>query len=146
MKAYKIDLSGFTGKIREVVSEAIAEHGAFLGYQKPNYTHHSLDMIALGGDGIAWGWKEKTYDALTNHISITADAFLSLATAKDDPVFKPFDKVLTRDTEDSEWACDMFSHMSDDTRYPYQTITGVYKYCIPYEGNEALLGTTDSPK
>lgn len=144
MKAYKIDLSGFTGKVREVVSEAVQRKAFELGYEWNSRKPILCDKpwLYFGEDGdITWD----DHDVLKEK-RITADAFLALTTAKDEPVFKPFDRVLTRDTEDSEWACDMFSHMSDDTRYPYQTITGVYKYCIPYEGNEALLGTTDSPK
>lgn len=56
--------------------------------------------------------------------------------------FKPFDKVLVRDMEDNVWRAAIFSHI-DKTRsgFPYVTINAHYKYCIPYEGNESLLGT-----
>ena len=33
MKEYKIDLSGYEGKVREVVSEAIQRHAFKLGYE-----------------------------------------------------------------------------------------------------------------
>ena len=52
--------------------------------------------------------------------------------------FKPFDKVLCRDRNDQNWACDLYSHKEDDL---YMTIGCYYKQCIPYEGNESLLGT-----
>lgn len=55
--------------------------------------------------------------------------------------FKPFEKVLVRDTYDDMWRASFFSHIKeDDGRYVTTCFT--WKYCIPYEGNESLLGTT----
>lgn len=56
--------------------------------------------------------------------------------------FKPFDKVLVKDhDEDSEWRCDLFSRKNEDGLYI--CVGSIYEQCIPYEGNEHLLGTTD---
>lgn len=61
--------------------------------------------------------------------------------------FKPFDKVLVRCNEDSVWRCELFSHYNTfNKQYPYVCLSGIYKYCIPYEGNQHLLGTTNNPK
>lgn len=59
--------------------------------------------------------------------------------------FKPFDKVLVRDNIEQEWSASMFSYYdpSEGKNFPYMCLTGCYHYCIPYEGNEHLLGTTD---
>lgn len=60
--------------------------------------------------------------------------------------FKPFDKVLVRDNEDSEWYANYFSHYHEyDQDYPsYVCIDACYRYCIPYNEHTAhLLGTTD---
>jgi len=61
--------------------------------------------------------------------------------------FKPFDKVLVRDEDDGKWMAAFYSHyMYEEKDYPYQfaTIgTDIYRQCIPFEGNEHLLGTTD---
>lgn len=57
--------------------------------------------------------------------------------------FRPFDKVLVRDTDEQTWCANYFSHCKKDSVYPYACINGLYRYCIPYEGNEHLLGTTD---
>lgn len=54
--------------------------------------------------------------------------------------FKPFDKVLVRNVEHVEWRISLFSSYSNET-YKYKCINGNYKYCIPYEGNEHLVGT-----
>lgn len=61
--------------------------------------------------------------------------------------FKPFDKVLVRCNEDSVWRCELFSHYNTfNKQCPYVCLSSVYKYCIPYEGNQHLLGTTNKPK
>ena len=60
--------------------------------------------------------------------------------------FKPFDKVLVRDDINDKWSINLFSYYDEEDRnFPYVCISGHYEHCIPYEGNEYLLGTTDSP-
>lgn len=62
--------------------------------------------------------------------------------------FKPFDKVLVRDDIDEKWILSIFGCYEDevDKDFPYVCINGRYCYCIPYEGNEHLLGTPSTPK
>lgn len=56
----------------------------------------------------------------------------------------PFDKVLARDTHDSEWGCDFFCSIDIIKDYKYNCLTSYYKYCIPYnEETRHLVGTTD---
>lgn len=55
--------------------------------------------------------------------------------------FKPFEKVLVRDSIDDVWRASFFSHIKEnDGRYVTTCVT--WKFCIPYIGNESLLGTT----
>ena len=54
--------------------------------------------------------------------------------------FKPFEKVLVRDSKASEWRANLFSHKNING--PYYCVYASWNYCIPYEGNEYLLGTT----
>ena len=57
--------------------------------------------------------------------------------------FKPFDKVLIRDCSGEIWRPSFFARYLTYGRDPYQVIGGErVKLCIPYEGNESLLGTT----
>ena len=57
---------------------------------------------------------------------------------------KPFDKVLVRDTDNMAWFASLFSHIEGVQTYKYTVINGIgYAQCIPYEGNEHLLGTTN---
>lgn len=61
--------------------------------------------------------------------------------------FKPFDKVLVRDSDNSKWYCDFFMKINHDAPSKFNCLVcGDWKQCIPYEGNEHLLGTTIKPK
>lgn len=63
--------------------------------------------------------------------------------AKKEYQFKPFEKVLARDSKDSLWHIDLYEGMLEDgNEYYYSCMASNWVYCIPYEGNEHLLGTT----
>lgn len=53
---------------------------------------------------------------------------------------KPFDKVLVRDDEDHAWQVSLFGY-KDATNYRCNNGCS-WNQCIPYFGNENLLGTT----
>lgn len=55
---------------------------------------------------------------------------------------KSLDMVLVKDYKDSEWYLDTFESMEPNCIYPYKCMMNLWKYCIPYKGNEHLLGTT----
>lgn len=61
---------------------------------------------------------------------------------------KLFDKVLARDNDSQTWILGEF-HCTREGKYPYVVENYVcvdwYAQCIPYEGNEPLLGTNLSP-
>ena len=77
---------------------------------------------------------------------VIADYILSLEPEPECP-FKPFDKVLMREDNEFEWRPKLFSRVIMDEEYSYCSIDCFrFKYCIPYEGNEHLAFTTDSPK
>jgi hypothetical protein len=61
---------------------------------------------------------------------------------------KPFEsRVLVRDRNNDEWRGQFFSHYNNCSDRPYICVgnegLAEYKQCIPYEGNEHLLGTTN---
>ena len=64
---------------------------------------------------------------------------------KKEPQFKPFEKVLVRDSELEEWRCTFYSHFSSKDIYHHITVGSMYAMCIPFEGNEHLVGTTKNP-
>lgn len=55
---------------------------------------------------------------------------------------RPFDRVLVRNRNTHHWEADLFGFKSDGANILYQCVGGFWKICIPYEGNEHLLGTT----
>jgi len=58
--------------------------------------------------------------------------------------FKPKQWVLVRDDDEWEWVLTRFSHLSNGSASLFVCINGAsFQQCIPYEGNEHLLGTTD---
>jgi hypothetical protein len=91
------------------------------------------DVAQFTKDGIKW--------------SDTVHLVIELPEEAQKHEFKPFDKVLVHN-EGGEWCCAFFSHMDYSLVTP-SVITAdgyAYKYCIPYEGHEYLVGTTDKPK
>lgn len=58
--------------------------------------------------------------------------------------FKPFDRVLARNSDDEFWFSEHFGHIDSDGSF----ICGGRKcsQCIPYEGNEHLLRTKNKPE
>lgn len=55
------------------------------------------------------------------------------------PHFKTYDKVLVRNRKQS-WKIDFFSHYVQFGIYNFRTLCGYYEYCIPFDGNEHLVG------
>lgn len=53
---------------------------------------------------------------------------------------KPFDKVLVRDSKSDNWRANLFGYIGKDGYY--RCVYADWVYCIPYIGNESLLGTT----
>lgn len=52
---------------------------------------------------------------------------------------KPFDKVLVRDSKLDRWRANLFGYISKDGYYC--CVYANWVYCIPYKGNEHMLGT-----
>lgn len=67
---------------------------------------------------------------------------------KEEHVFKPFDKVIVRDSEEDKWRISFFSHYDSDENYPFVCIgDSWFACCLPYNEEMAkLVGTTDDPK
>ena len=57
--------------------------------------------------------------------------------------FKPFDRVLVRDADDDTWRIQFYSHPYGEL---HACLNGVHVQCIPFAGNERLLGTTSGPE
>lgn len=59
---------------------------------------------------------------------------------------QPFDKVLTRDWDDSVWRCNIYEYFDKNHDYPFMTIRGSFKQTIPYNNEtKYLVGTREMP-
>ena len=71
---------------------------------------------------------------------------LLLEVPDDTPQFQPYDRVLVRDIPREEWQCALYSHYDREVGEHMCADGHFHEHCIPYEGNEHLVGTTDEPK
>ena len=63
-----------------------------------------------------------------------------------EPRFKPFDKVLVRNDDHEVWSARLYDMWFAGPGLYGTQDNKEWSQCIPYEGNENLLGTTDKPK
>ena len=83
---------------------------------------------ALAKEGKRWNSEKKCIEELPRKTS----------------VFKPFDKVLVRNGYIDTWGADIFLEYSN-LEFQFRCFRCVWRQCIPYEGNESLLGTSNKP-
>ena len=86
------------------------------------------------------GEKQKLFDALAKEGKAWDAEKKLIVDLKPKVELKPFDKVLVRDNKSDYWRASLFSHI--DKNGNHYCIWANWHYCIPYEGNEHLLGTT----
>lgn len=78
---------------------------------------------ALAKEGKAWDSEEKQVVDLKPKVEL-----------------KPFDRVLVRDSKSDNWRANLFGYIGKDGYC--HCVYANWAYCIPYEGNELLLGTS----
>lgn len=139
----------FKGKIREAISEAVQRQAFKLGYEwdfgKEVFYQKSPYLFFSEGGRITH-LRNEDVPFFEGHsgTDISAEVFLDFN--PDEPDFKPFDKVLVRDFDEEEWKIDFFEEKNKDKPYAYQCIKSHWHQCVPFEGNEHLLGTTGEPE
>ena len=88
---------------------------------------------ALKGKGYIWNQETKKVEKIVK--------------PKQTHEFNPFDKVLVRDFVEDNWDINLFQEIvGEDIDYQFVCLSGCFNFCVPYEGNEELLGTSNSPK
>ena len=85
----------------------------------------------------------KSSDKFGHHIPFANEINYELVPNKFDiKTLVPFEsRVLVRDDESQFWRTSLWGCFIK-TGFMYDTVRGIYKQCIPYEGNEHLLGET----
>lgn len=67
-----------------------------------------------------------------------------------DVTFQPFQKVLVKDIESindcfTVWSIDFYSYF-DMESHKHRCLGGLWDHCVPYEGNEHLLGAKEETR
>lgn len=88
--------------------------------------------------------KQQLFDALAKEGKTWDAEKKQIVDLKPKVELKPFDKVLVRDYDYSVWKVSLFGYKSPNNNYYYCCNGSSWIYCIPYEGNEHLLGTTNN--
>lgn len=84
--------------------------------------------------------KQQLFDALEKKGKAWDAEKKQIVDLKPKVELKPFDKVLIRDFESQAWQVSLFGYKDSDS---YYCCNGCgWNQCIPYIGNESLLGTT----
>ena len=94
--------------------------------------------------------KQQLFDALAKEGKRWDSEHKMIVDLKPKVEFKPFDKVLVRNTDTEEWFPGFFEKFDSTWNNPYHIMNRrsmtdfAFKQCIPYIGNESLLGTTNN--
>lgn len=83
--------------------------------------------------------REFFFESLNKSYTFAVKCGRIMRAEKKAPHFKTYDKVLVRNRKQS-WKIDLFSHYEQFGIYHYRTLGGYYEYCIPFDGNEHLVG------
>lgn len=84
--------------------------------------------------------KQQLFDALSKKGKRWDAEKKEVVNLKPKVELKPFDKVLVRDSKSDKWRANLLGYIGKDGYYC--CVYANWIYCIPYEGNEHLLGTT----
>lgn len=84
--------------------------------------------------------KQQFFDALAKEGKAWDAEKKMIVNLKQKVELKPFDKVLVRDSKSDNWRANLFGYIGKDGYY--RCVYANWVYCIPYIGNEHLLGTT----
>ena len=99
---------------------------------------------ALAKEGKRWNAEKKVIEDIKSKPK-KDNATYKKVSDKLEHKFQPFEKVLVRDSDTDKWVADLYGLENEEDQYKHWCVSGRCVYCIPYEGNEHLLGTTDNP-
>lgn len=84
--------------------------------------------------------KQQLFDALAKEGKAWDSEKKQIVDLKPKVELKPFDRVLVRDSKSDNWRANLFGYIGKDGYC--HCVYANWAYCIPYEGNELLLGTS----
>lgn len=123
------------------------------------YLVPSTDRLYIGSGDILSGADKPPVRMASDHERCLLEDAMKRKHAEWDPAkkkirltaefFKPFDHVLVRDQYCDRWQAAFFSDgLNNNEEYRFGIISApveYFRHCIPYEGHESLLCTTETP-
>ena len=100
---------------------------------------------ALAKEGKRWNAEKKVIEDI-KPIPKKNNPKYKKVSDKPEHEFQPFERVLVRDQKTDKWTVDLYGSKRKVVHYNYKCVGGLCVYCIPYEGNEHLLDTTNDPE
>lgn len=106
-------------------------------------TGYKVKITEVNIEDECYGYESLIINGLGSISFVRQDDWELVPNKFDITTLKPFkSKVLVRDYDNRIWIPTFWGkYLEDDSTCPYLTTNGCYKYCIPYKGNEHLLGT-----
>lgn len=99
-----------------------------------------FNNVSLHSDGRMYGVKESECILFPSKDNRDWSKFKPKKERFDPKTLKPFDKVLARDENNTNWIASLFSSIEE---FGLACINGFWKQCIPYNDETAhLVGTT----
>lgn len=108
---------------------------------------YKVEITEVNIEDECYGYESTTIKGIIGSIGFNKQDDWELIPNKFDiNTLKPFDKVLVRDGNKDKWNISFygFYDIKYDIKYPYECCGNSFAQCIPYEGNEHLLGTTNN--
>lgn len=141
LKDRKVYVNGKSAEIQEKLFELgwkwCSNEKAVLWREDP-FLYIKSDMTFSRGENMI-------VFAKNGFCEIPADEIIAIEVVPECP-FKPFDKVMVRDENSQVWTITFFDKYKYGVDFPYYTLHGMFRQCIPYEGNEYLKDTTNKPE
>ena len=100
-------------------------------YEPATKVQRNILFQKMKEEGYVWNDEKKELKKIQPHYDISN--------------FKPKQWVLVRQGDGCIWRLDMFSHLKEGSVCQFECVGNSMVQCIPFEGNEHLLGTTDMP-
>lgn len=141
IKNIKIYVDGKSAEIQKVL---FALGAMWLGDRKRVENTDQPFLFTDSNGTITYGWTMNLFVSEPNK-EVSASEVLSWKPKKPKPVLNPYAPVLVRDVDGTKWNLSFYGYEGDDGKF-YVCNGAFWCQCIPYEGNEHLLGTTDSPE
>lgn len=128
---------------RELVKQELIKRGATIDINGFPYYDEYCVFFVVGG--VIFG---KSTLSTSGKYIIKNWKEVKVEEPKPKHTFKPYDKVLVCRGEGYYWFATFFScYNPNDTEHYYRAINnGTYSHCLPYEGNEHLVGVKFKPE